>query len=133
MFSFVDRDVVGIILSAEVIFASIFTISLFIAVHSILTFLRQSGGLYTRLAQVESQMEVLRASLPGKLEAIRTRRRALEPLQEEFKQIRAYHARLLHLQRRAEDEDEERQRELTEEEEKEKRVQRKKLGLDALI
>ena len=131
MFAFLDRDALDIILSAEVIFAAIFTLSLFIAVHSILTFLRQSGGLYTRLAEIDAEMDVLQASIPGKLERIRTRRRTLDPLQDEFKKIREYHARLLHLLRRAEEE--ERRQEESEEEEKDKRIQRKKLGLDAYI
>lgn len=131
MFDFLDRDAVNILLSAEVIFAAIFTLSLFVAVHSILSFLRQSGGLYARLAAVESEMEVLRVSIPGKLERIRAQRRALEPLQAELRKIRDYHARLTHLLRRAEAE--ERQQERTEEEENDKRIQRRKLGLDALI
>lgn len=131
MLTFLDRDVVNIILSAEVIFAAIFTLSLFIAVHSTLTFLRQSGGLYKRLAEIDAAMDVLQASIPGKLERIRTRRRTLDPLQSEFKKIREYHARLIYLLRRAEES--ERQEEEAEEEEKDKRIQRKKLGLDAYI
>ncbi|MFH1571762.1 MAG: hypothetical protein ABIL09_27480 [Gemmatimonadota bacterium] len=126
-----DGDLVAILLSAEVIFAVIFTVSLLIAVHSIISFFQRSGSLYTRLAEIEAEMSVLQASIPGKLENIRARRAALQPLQEQFKQIRAYHARLLHLQRRWEEE--QRHKEEEEEAEREHQIQRRKLGLDAFI
>ena len=43
-------DFISIIFSAEVLFSAIFTLSLFIAVHALVTFMRQSTALYTRLA-----------------------------------------------------------------------------------
>jgi hypothetical protein len=128
---FLDQEAMDIILSAEVIFSIVFTVSLFIIVHSLLSFLRQSGGLYTRLAEIEGEMDVLQASIPGKLERIGTMRRSMEPLQQEFRQIQAYHARLIHLERKWEEE--QRQKELEEEEENAKMGARRRLGLDRFI
>ena len=75
-----DGDLVAILLSVEVIFAVIFAVSLLIAVHSLVSFFQRSGSLYTRLAEIEAEMSVLQASIPGKLENIRARRAALQPL-----------------------------------------------------
>lgn len=125
------RDVVGIILSAEVVFSAVFTISLFIAVHAILGFVRQSGSLYTRLAQIEAELSVLHASIPGRLERIGSLRQELAPLQDEFRRIQLYLSRLQHLDRRWQQQEAEREREA--EESKEKLIHRQKLGLDRFI
>ncbi len=132
MFDFLQRrEVLEIILSAEVVFTAIFTLALFIVVHAVLMFLRQSGDLYMRLAQIDADLNVLHASIPGKLERITQRRRELEPLQVDFRQIQAYYTRLQQLDRRWEREQAEAEQE--EEDEKDKRIQRQKLGLDRFI
>ena len=107
------RQNVDVIFSAEVIFTCVFTICVFILVHSLLTYLKQSGPLYTRMAQIEAEINVLQAHIPVKLEQIAERRRQLEPLEEDFKQLRNYHARLNYIERKAAEE--ERQREEEEE------------------
>ena len=91
------NDFVSIILSAEVLFTVIFTISLFVAVHAPMGFMRQSNSLFTRLAQIEAELNVLLATIPGKLERMRDN---LAPLQAEFKEIQAYFRRLQHMDRR---------------------------------
>lgn len=128
---FSNNDVLEIILSAEVIFCAIFTLALFIVVHSVLMFLRQSGELYTRMAQIDAELNVLHASIPGKLERITQLRRELEPLQAEFRQIQSYCARLQHLDRKWMEQQAAAERE--EEESQEKRIQRRKLGLDRFL
>jgi len=91
MFDFLQRrEVLDIILSSKVVFSAVFTLALFIVVHSVLMFMRQSGELYTRLAQIDADLNVLHASIPGKLERITQLRRDLEPLQADFRQIQAY-------------------------------------------
>lgn len=132
MFDFLlDRDIVGIILSAEVVFCAVFTLSLFIAVHSVLRFVRQSGSLYTRLAQIESELSVLHASIPGKLERIGALRQELAPLQDELRRIQIYYARLQNLDRKWLQDEAARLR--AQEEQEEKRIQRHKLGLDRFL
>ena len=132
MFDFLlDRDIVDIILSAEVVFCAVFTVSLFIAVHSVLGFVRQSGSLYTRLAQIEAELSVLHASIPGKLERIGALRQELAPLQAELRQIQLYYARLQNLDRKWLQDEASRARE--EEEQKDKLIQRQKLGLDRFL
>ena len=129
MFDFLQRrEILEIILSAEVVFSAVFTLALFIIVHAVLMFMRQSGDLYTRLAQIDADLNVLHASIPGKLERITQMRRELEPLQADFRQIQAYYTRLQQLERRWLREQEEAEQE--EEDEKDKRIQRQKLGLD---
>ena len=88
-----NSDLVSIILSDEVIFCAIFTLSVFIAVHSLLGLMRQSNALYTRLARIEADLNVLQASIPGKLERIRNLRETQAPLKERFTQIQAYYSR----------------------------------------
>ncbi|MFC1526627.1 hypothetical protein ACFL6X_07455 [Candidatus Latescibacterota bacterium] len=131
MLEFLDKEAIDIILSAEVIFSIVFTVSLFIIVHSLLGFLRQSGGLYTRLAEIEAEMSVLQASIPVKLERIRTIRRSMEPLQQDFRKVQAYHAHLIHLERKWEKDAQ--QQEEEEEEEQGKKITRRRLGLDRFI
>ena len=132
MFDFLQRrEVLDIILSAEVVFSAVFTLALFIVVHSVLMFLRQSGALYTRLAQIDAELNVLHASIPGKLERITHLRRELEPLQADFRKIQAYYARLQHLERKWMEKEAAKEEE--EESEKDKRIQRQKLGLDRFI
>ena len=126
-----NPDLVDIILSAEVLFSVIFTLSLFIAVHAILSFVRQSNSLYTRLAQVEADLNVLHASIPGKLERTREMRTALAPLRKDFEQIQAYHARLQHLERKAVEEEMAKERE--QEDLRDRKIQRRQLGLDRLL
>ncbi len=94
-------DFISIIFSAEVLFSAIFTLSLFIGMHALLTFMRQSTALYTRLAQIDAELNVLQASIPGQLERIRAMREDLAPLKEDFKRIQGYYSRLQHVQRRA--------------------------------
>ena len=91
------NDFVSIILSAEVLFTVIFTISLFVAVHALMGFMRQSNSLFTRLAQSEAEFNVLLATIPGKLESMRDN---LAPLQAKFKDFQAYFRRLQHMDRR---------------------------------
>lgn len=124
-------DVLSIILSAEVLFSAIFTLALFIAVHALMTFMRQSTDLYTRLAQIEAELNVLQASIPGQIERIRAMREDLAPLKADFGQVQAYYARLQHIDRRWREE--EAARELEEEGDKDKQIQRQRLGLDRFI
>ncbi len=124
-------DFISILFSAEVLFSAIFTLSLFIGVHALLTFMRQSTALYTRLAQIEAELNVLQASIPGKLERIRAMREDLAPLKEDFKRIQGYYSRLQHVQRRAMDEEVAKEQE--EEIDKEKQILRQRLGLDRFI
>jgi|GEM_PF-1448922 len=132
MLQYLQRgEVLEIILSAEVIFTAVFTLALFIVVHAVLTFLRQSGDLYTRLAQIDADLSVLHASIPGKLERITQRRRELEPLQADFRLIQAYYARLQHLERKSIEAEMEAVKE--EESDKDNRIQRQRLGLDRFI
>ena len=132
MFEFLNNsDITSNILSAEVIFSAIFTMSLFIAVHSLLGFMRQSNGLYTRLAQIEAELNVLQASIPGKLERIRTMRQDLAPLKDEFKKIQEYYSRLQHIDRRWTAEQAEKERD--EEQEDDNKIQRRRMGLDRFI
>lgn len=132
MFDFLQRrEVLDIILSSKVVFSAVFTLALFIVVHSVLMFMRQSGELYTRLAQIDADLNVLHASIPGKLERITQLRRDLEPLQADFRQIQAYYSRLQHLERKSMEQEVEAERE--EEAEKDKRIQHQKLGLDRFI
>ena len=105
--------------------------SLFIAVHSLLGFMRQSNGLYTRLAQIEAELNVLQASIPGKLERIRTMRQDLAPLKDEFKKIQEYYSRLQHIDRRWTAEQAEKERD--EEQEDDNKIQRRRMGLDRFI
>lgn len=67
---------------------------------SLMGFMRQSNSLFTRLAKIEAELNVLLATIPGKLERIRTMRDNLAPLQAEFKEIQAYFTRLQHMDRR---------------------------------
>ena len=102
VFDFLQRrEVLDIILSSKVVFSAVFTRALFIVVHSVLMFMGQSGELYTRLAQIDADLNVLHASIPGKLERITQLRRDLEPLQADFRQIQAYYSRLQHLERKS--------------------------------
>lgn len=126
-----NRTFVDIILSAEVIFCVVLTLSLFIAVHALLGLMRQSGALYTRLAQIEAELSVLHASIPGKLERITALRQSLQPLQADFRLIQTYYARLQHMDRLWIEQQAERER--AELEDKDKKIQRQKLGLDRLL
>ena len=126
-----NRDSIDIIFSGEVIFAVVLTICVFILVHSLLTYLKQSGPLYTRIAEIESEITVLQASIPVRLEEISALRHQMEPMEEEFKQLRNYHARLVYAERKADEEEQE--KELEESAEKDREIKRQKLGLDRLI
>ena len=126
-----NSDLVSIILSDEVIFCAIFTLSVFIAVHSLLGLMRQSNALYTRLARIEADLNVLQASIPGKLERIRNLRETQAPLMERFTQIQAYYSRLQYIDRRWHDEQIEKERQ--EEEDKDHQIQRQRMGLDRFI
>lgn len=101
MFDFFNRDAIGIIFSAEVIFCAVFTISLFILVHSVLSFLRQSGPLYKRMNELEAEVSVLSSGIPVRIEEIAQRRRELGPFQDDLKQLRDYHARLNYMAQKA--------------------------------
>ena len=131
MFEFLDLDAVNIIFSAEVIFCAVFTICIFILVHALMTYLRQSGPLYTRIAQIEADLSVLQASIPVKIEQITDLHRSLEPLQEDFKSLRLYHAKLVYLERKAAEDEAEAERD--EEEGHKKDVKRQKLGLERFL
>lgn len=132
MFDFLQRrEILDIILSAEVVFSAIFTLALFIVVHSLLTFMRQSTSLYGRLAHIEADLVVLQASIPGKLERISCMRRELAPLQDRFKRIQMYHARLQYAERKWMEEQVAAEREA--EEQSERQIQRQRLGLDRFI
>ncbi|MBT7594719.1 MAG: hypothetical protein HN559_07395, partial [Gemmatimonadetes bacterium] len=85
----------------------------------------------TRLAQIDADLSVLHASIPGKLERITQRRRELEPLQADFRLIQAYYARLQHLERKSIEAEMEAVKE--EESDKDNRIQRQRLGLDRFI
>jgi hypothetical protein len=113
---------VSIIISDEAIFCAIFTLSVFIAVHSLLGLMQQSNALYTRLARIEADLNVLQASIPGKLERIRNLRETQAPLMERFTQIQAYYSRLQCIDRQWHDEQIEKERE--EEEDKNNQIQR---------
>jgi hypothetical protein len=126
-----NRELVDIILSAEVIFAAVFTISIFIAVHALLGFMRQSGDLYTRLAHIDAELNVLHASIPGKLERITAMRQQLHPLRTEFEQIQKYYSRLQHIDRKWQEEQMEKERQ--EEDDKDGQIQRQRLGLDRFL
>lgn len=126
-----SSDVLSIVLSAEVVFSAIFTLALFIAVHALMTFMRQSTSLFTRLAQIEAELNVLQASIPGKIERIRSIRDDLAPLKAEFGQIQAYYSILQHLERRWQEEEAARQQ--AEEGDKDKQIQRQRLGLDRFL
>ena len=125
------RENVDIVFSAEVIFTCVFTICVVILVQSLLNYLKQSGPLYTRMAEIEAEISVLQAHIPVKLEQLAERRRQLEPLEEDFKLLRNYHARLNYMERKATEEERTRQEE--EEHEKDKEVKRAKLGLDRYL
>lgn len=132
MFEFLrGNDVISIIFSAEVLFSAIFTLSLFIAVHALLTYMRQSTVLYTRLAQIEAELNVLQASIPGKLERICTSREDMAPLKERFKMVQGYFSRLQHAERQWVEEQIAKEQE--EGEGKDKQIQRQRLGLDRFI
>ena len=111
MFDFLDKDAVDIILSAEVIFSVVCTFSLFVLVHALLSFMKHSGPLYTRMAQVEAEITVLQASIPVKVEQIAALRHSLQPLQSDFRQLRTYHARLTYIEKKAVEDEIERERE----------------------
>lgn len=132
MFDFLHgSDVISIIFSAEVLFCAIFTLSLFIAVHALMTFMRQSTALYTRLARIDAELNVLQASIPGRLERIRAKRDDLAPLKEEFGKIQGYYSLLQHAERRWLDEQDSKEHEG--EEGKDKQIQRQRMGLDRFI
>ena len=104
---------------------------MFILVHSVLSYLKVSAPLFTRMAQIEAEISVFQASIPVKLEQIAELRRSLRPLEDDFKQLRDYHARLTYIERRAAEEEKEKEKE--EEEEKGKDIKRARLGLDRYI
>ena len=131
MFDFLDRDAIEIILSAQVMFSVVFTISLFILVHSVLSFLRQSGPLYTRMTELEAEISVLAAGIPVRIEEIAQLRQTLGPLQADFRQLRDYHARLNYIAQKAMEEEEDKEKE--EEEEGNREIRRQRLGLDRFI
>ena len=124
-----NSDLVSIILSDEVIFCAIFTLSVFIAVHSLLGLMRQSNALHT----------------PGKNRGGSQRSAGEHPWQ-----TRAYPqpardpgspegevhpdpgiSRLQYIDRRWHDEQIEKERE--EEEDKDNQIQRQRMGLDRFI
>lgn len=130
------RDLLAILLSAEVLFCAVFTLSLFIAVHAMLTFMRQSTGLYTRLAEIDAELSVLHASIPGKLERIRTKRDELAPLKEEFRKIQEHYSRLQHMERLWLEQQDALDDESSSEEgstDEERKIRRRQLGLDRFI
>ena len=129
MFDFFNRDAIGIIFSAEVIFCAVFTISLFILVHSVLSFLRQSGPLYKRMNELEAEVSVLSSGIPVRIEEIAQRRRELGPFQDDLKQLRDYHARLNYMAQKAMQQEEEKE----EDEEGQRSIRRQRLGLDRFI
>ena len=131
MFDFLDRDAIEIILSAQVIFSVVFTVALFILVHSVLSFLRQSGPLYTRMNELEAEISVLTAGIPVRIEEIAQLRQTLGPLQADFKQLRDYHARLNYMVQKAMEEDEDKDKE--EDEQGQRDIRRQRLGLDRFI
>jgi len=128
---FSGSDFISIIFSTEVLFSAVFTLSLFIGMHALLTFMRKSTALYTRLAQIEAELNVLQASIPGKLERIRTIREDMAPLKQNFKMIQGYFSRLQHVERQWVEEQLAKERE--EGEGKDKQIQRQRLGLDRFI
>ena len=131
MFEFLNRDAIQIILSAEVIFCTVFTISLFILVHSVLTFLRQSVPLNARMAEVEAEIRVLASAIPVRIAEIAQMRHALGPLEDDFKQLRDYHARLCYIAQRAAEEEAKKEEEV--EVEDQRSIRRQRLGLDRFI
>ncbi len=131
MLDFLDRDAFEIIFSSEVIFCAVFTISLFILVHSVLSFLRHSGPLYKRMNELEAEISVLAAGIPVRIEEIAQRRRELSPLQDDFKQLRDYHARLSYMAQKAMEEEEDKEKE--EDDEGQRSIRRQRLGLDRFI
>ena len=112
----------SIIIGDEAIFCAIFTLSVFIAVNSRLGLMQQSNSLYTRLARIEADLNVLQASIPGKLERIRNLRETQAPLMERFTQIQTYYSRLQYIDRQWHNEQIEKERE--EEEDKDNQIQR---------
>ena len=93
--------------------------------------MRQSNSLFTRQAQIEAELNVLQATIPGKLERIRDMRENLAPLQAEFKEIQAYFSRLQHMDRLWMAEQAEKERE--EDQDKDNQIQRQRMGLDRFI
>jgi hypothetical protein len=122
---------VSIIISDETIFCAIFTLSVFIAVHSLLGLMQQSNALYKRLARIEADLHLLQASIPGKLERIRNLRETQAPLMERSTQIQTYYSRLQYIDRQWHNEQIEKERE--EEEDKDNQIQRQRMGLDRFI
>ena len=131
MLDFLDRDAFEIIFSSEVIFCTVFTISLFILVHSVLSFLRQSGPLYKRMNELEAEISVIAAGIPVRIEEIAQRRRELSPLQDDFKQLRDYHTRLSYMAQKAMEEEERKEKEADDEDQRS--IRRQRLGLDRFI
>lgn len=131
MFEFLNRDAFEIIFSSEVIFCTVFTIALFIVVHSVLSFLRQSGPLFKRMTELEAEISVMTAGIPVRIAEIAQMRRTLGPLENDFKQLRDYHARLNFMAQKAMEAEEEQEK--AEDEEGQRSIRRQRLGLDRFI
>jgi hypothetical protein len=91
-------------------------------------FMRQSNSLFTRLAQIEAELNVLLATIPGKLERMRDN---LAPLQAEFKEIQAYFRRLQHMDRRWLAQQAKKSGKKMQD--KDHQIQRQRMGLDRFI
>lgn len=74
---------------------------------------------------------MLHASIPVRIQQIGALSHDMEPLQEDFRKMQAYHSLLVYLERKAAEE--EAQKELEEAEEKSKETRRAKLGLDRFL
>ena len=89
------------------------------------------AGPDVRMVEIESQLSVMQASIPVKLAQISEVRRLLQPLESDFRQIRAYHARLSYIERKAEEKELEKEQEEVEADEK--LTTRRRKGLDRFI
>jgi len=127
-----NSDLVSIILSDEVIFCAIFTLSVFIAVHSLLGLMRQSNALYTRLARIEADLNVLQASKhPWQTRAYPQPARDPGSPEGEVHPDPGILLALQSIDRQWHDEQIEKERE--EEEDKDNQIQRQRMGLDRFI
>tara|TARA_B100000686_G_C16747229_1_gene950225 strand:- start:855 stop:1127 length:273 start_codon:yes stop_codon:yes gene_type:complete len=87
--------------------------------------------LYKRMNELEAEISVLSAGIPVRIEEIAQRRRELGPLQDDFKQLRDYPARLNYMAQKAIQQEEEKEKE--EDEEGQRSIRRQRLGLDRFI
>ena len=131
MLDLLDQEALDIILSPEVIFSAVFTLAMFSVVHTLLSFLRLTGPLYTRMAEIEAHLSVMQANIPGKVARLAELRGLIQPLENDFRQIRTYHARLAYIERKAEEKELEKEKE--EAEVSGRLVERRSKGLDRFI